>query len=169
MSINRNEVSEGIFNILIKHVSSVEREEELDKAKCYLNFSDEDKKNLNSVTGILVIDTIPTDFLLLYTRKDTKDIFFLVWGKDDFSDDVIEKEESSLVDLCILCNEKHLYCSEDISKEEIYNKLFAYEDEQYSGYSFEDLKDLFKAFSLYKINPNSVLSEQDGYCIYAYW
>lgn len=169
MSINRNKISEEVFNVLLEHVSSVKREEEFDKSKCYLNYSSEDKKKLNSIVGILVIDTIPNDFFLFYTRKDTNDNYILVWGQDDYSDDVLEKEEATLADLCILCYEKHLYVSEDVSEEEIYNKLFAYEDEQYSGYTFEDLKSMFKAFSLYKLNSNAVISEQSVYCIYAYW
>lgn len=157
---------EKMFSLLNEYIQNMDRYEEFDIKKCYINYTDSEKEKSNGIEFKLSEKSVPNEFFICYGWKN--EIYFLVNDNDDYSNEYITKENANIVDLFLICNNGELQISNAMDKNEIFNELFIYED-NYSGHTYEDVVQFFKPFSLYKLDTNSVLTERHGCCIYAFY
>lgn len=168
MNLSRKEFLSDMRMLFGNISNNVNRSDNLEIDKIYFDYSEEDKRRFDSYKEVRTITDINNELSFLI-EDDNDEKYLLVSNIDNCRGDDIDFEriESSFAELAILCKNKslHVIASED----DIYNNLFVYEDVEYRGHCYEDVKGFFKPFFVYRIDKNSVLYDADIYCIYAYF
>lgn len=155
---------EKVFSLIKEHINNLERYGDFDINKCYINYSDVEKEKSNNICFRLSERSIPNEFFICYEWKE--DIYFIVNDKEDYSNDDFTKEESNIVDLFLICDMGENQISQTIDSNEIYDRLYIYDELGYSGHTYDDIVDFFEPFSLYKLNKNSGLIDKGLLSIY---
>lgn len=166
MSIQRAKLSKELLGVLCEKYSPSYRFSDFDINKVYIDYTKEEKEKSRDVSSVISNNIVPNEFFICYTYKD--ELFFLVSGDDDYTDDNIIKHQSDIIDLFIMQHEKSLRVNKSLSSNEFYNALYTYEEAEYTGHTYTDLVDFIEPFSLYKIDNNSRLL-RNGTCAYAYY
>lgn len=164
MSIQRKKLEKELLKKLCEKYSPSDRFWNFDINNVYIDYTEEEKSR--NVTSIVTNNIVPNEFFICYTYKD--ELYFLVRGDEDFTDDNITKYQSNIIDLLIMQQENSLRVNPSLSSNEFYNTLYTYEDPEYSGHTYLDLVSFIEPFSLYKIDNDSQLL-RDGTCAYAYY
>lgn len=153
---------------LYQYALNYERVEISSTDDIYLNYSNEEKKRLDSYIKVEEIQTIPNEFAFLIS--DTEDnTYLLVNDRNDYQIDneMFEKIPCSLAELGILSEYKNLFIDNNVSYEMVYDSLFINEDTNYKGHLFEDISFLFKSCSLYQINKEYIFINDDKYRLFS--
>lgn len=167
MSISRKELSSKLIHCLCDNFKISSRFLDFDISKVYFNYTDAEKEKSNKIISVLTNKIVANEFFICYTYNE--DLYFLVCGDNDFSDENIVKVPSDIIDLFIICSENCIKIDRNVTSDEFYNIFYTYEVAEYSGLTYSDIIDFMEPFSLYKLDKDSVLSLKCDSCIYAYY
>ncbi len=158
---------EKVFSLLNEYISVSDRYGDFDIKRCYINYSSAEKEKSDNIKFLLSERSIPNEFFICYGWND--DVYFIVNDKGNYSNDNFTKEEADIIDLFLICDKGENRISQNIDVNEIYDRLFIYDESDYSGHTYDDIVDFFEPFSLYKINKNSGLADKNLLSIYAFF
>lgn len=170
MSVSRSELQKNIFSKLGDFVPAEECEYQFDLEKCYIDYQEEDKQNIETIKNFKEQGFISNAKFSMGEYKGNKILIIVGEREIEINDDVLSSIE---VDLPIF-----LYGMYELNGQINYRKnpmmiyeevLCQPEDEAYSGHKLEDLRDSFENIVAYKIEESGCLSDEDMYAAYAYY
>ena len=114
MSIQRKKLEKELLKKLCEKYSPSERFSNFDINNVYIDYTEEEKSR--NVTSIVTNNIVPNEFFICYTYKD--ELYFLVRGDEDFTDDNITKYQSNIIDLLIMQKENSLRVNASLTSNE---------------------------------------------------
>ena len=166
MNIQLKKLEKELLEVLCEKYIPSYRFLDFDINKIYIDYTKEEKEKSRNISSIISNNIVPNEFFIYYTYKD--ELFFLVCGDNDYTDDNIIKHQPDIIDLFIMQYENSLKVNAFLTSDEFYNTLYIYEEPEYSGHKYSDIVSFIEPFSLYKIDNNSQLTRV-GACAYAYY
>lgn len=170
MSISRTEVSQKVFEVLAAYVDSGDSKYSYDIQKCYIDFQEEDKADLNTIHDYEIQEFIPNAKFAITNYKGIK-ILIVVGEQINLIDDniLIDME----LDLSLLLFAIYfLEIQVDYSKSpiQIFNDILCQpEDEAYHGHCLSDLENAFEKIAIYQIIEDSSIVNDNVYAPYTYY
>lgn len=149
---------------------SFERNEKINFDNIYFDYSEEEKIKFDSYKKVSKLDGANNDFaVLIYDTNDDKYLIVSERENEIVDNKHFERIENSFAELAALSEQNCLSISTSYSINDIYDRIFIYEDENYSGHKVQDIMDIFVPFSVYKVDRDFVLQDQNEYCLYLYF
>lgn len=169
LAVSMYDLQEKIFELLAGVANASDRAEKIDVSKCRCSFTEDEKKRCNSYNKISSLTTLPNEFAIIFFNKKKEKFLLVSSGINcNMQNGDFEIQEPSFSELAVVNKAKKLSLVKDVKATEVLYTVLIYDDPNYDGNSFDDIKKFFRPFSLFKVN-NTAIKETDDYCVYAYF